>query len=60
MDEKKPKKVYLGTHVTLAGRQWLEDLAHEHRLSLSEVARVSLAVAKRHEGELRKAMEEQS
>jgi hypothetical protein len=58
MDEKKPKKVYLGTHVTLAGRQWLEDLAHEHRLSLSEVARVSLAVAKRHEPEVRNALKE--
>lgn len=58
MDEKKPHKVYLGAYVSPNGRQWLEDLAHEHRVSLSEAARCALTVAKRHETEVRKRLED--
>jgi hypothetical protein len=44
----------------LVGKDWIDYLAHTHRVDRSEVIRAALAVAKKHESELISRLEERS
>jgi hypothetical protein len=42
-----------------SAKGWLDDLAHHYRLPRSKVIRLALLLARRHEPELRRLLEEQ-
>ena len=53
-------RVMVSFTVKPGSKDWLDDLAHAHRVGRSTVIRVALAIAKRHEAELVRAIEEAS
>lgn len=51
-------KVPVPFRIKPAGRDWLDTLAHKYHLDRSKVIRHALAVARSHEPELKKRLEE--
>lgn len=58
--QKGEARVFVGFRCKPASRKWLDELADSHDLELSVVIRAALAVAKRHEPELKLALKEQT
>lgn len=52
-DEKPTRRAYVSTFIKPSARDWIDTLAREHHTSRSEVIRIALALAKRHESEFK-------
>jgi hypothetical protein len=51
-------KVHIPFRIAPKGKEWLDDLAHQHRVDRSTVLRIALVVARKHETELRRLLED--
>lgn len=58
LPDAQPAKEQVNVRLAERGREWLDDLAAEYHVTRTDVVRNALAVAKVHEKDLRKRLEE--
>lgn len=58
LPDAQPAKEQVNVRIAPRGREWIDEIASEFRVTRSDVIRHSLVIARTHEKELRKRLEE--